>query len=69
MTLNTLITMAPRLLTRRLAAWYWARKAHHFHICAQVERARADEANRNAAYYDKRAILARSISRSESSHG
>lgn len=45
---------------KSLRSWWLARAEQHYLICADTERARAREANMNAAYYQKKAAMARS---------
>jgi hypothetical protein len=55
------LTMMPlnpiRLLVQR---WWWKRAESHYLICADVEQERVREAQQNAAYFQKKAALARS---------
>lgn len=54
----TMLSISPVL---RLVRNWWLRRAEdHYLICADVEQARAREAQQNVAYYQKRAALARS---------
>jgi heme exporter protein D len=54
------ICMAPLLVMRALMRWWFERAERHYLICAEVEQQRAREAQMNVAYYQKRAVLARS---------
>jgi hypothetical protein len=54
----TMLSLAPIVQTIR--RWYLRRAEDHYLICADVEEARAREAQQNVAYYQKRAALARS---------
>lgn len=54
----TMLSIAPVL--RMLHRWWLRRAEKHYLICADVEQARAREAQQNVAYYQKRAALARS---------
>lgn len=58
--LQELTTLAFRPLLRAVHRWWWRRAEDHYLICADVENARAHEAQLNAAYYQKQAALARS---------
>jgi hypothetical protein len=54
----TMLTIHPVVTLVR--KWWWSRAEAHYLICADVEQSRAREAQQNAAYYQKRAALARS---------
>jgi heme exporter protein D len=54
----TMLSIAP--VVRVIRMWWLRRAEDHYLICADVEQARAREAQLNAAYYQKRAALARS---------
>jgi heme exporter protein D len=54
----TMLSIAP--VVRVIRQWWLRRAEDHYLICADVEQARAREAQLNAAYYQKRAALARS---------
>lgn len=47
-------------LLRSVQNWWLRRAESHFLICADVELQRAREAQMNVAYYQKRAVMARS---------
>lgn len=47
-------------IVRSIHHWWLQRAERHYLICADVEQQRAREAQMNAAYYQKRAALARS---------
>jgi hypothetical protein len=47
-------------ILRNIHHWWLQRAERHFLICADVEEARAREAQMNVAYYQKRAAMARS---------
>jgi hypothetical protein len=55
------LTMLPlnpiKAMVRR---WWWKRAESHYLICADVEQERMREAQQNAAYFQKKAALARS---------
>ncbi|MES2536734.1 MAG: hypothetical protein V4632_12765 [Pseudomonadota bacterium] len=53
-----MLSIAP--VVRVIRLWWLRRAEDHYLICADVEEARAREAQLNAAYYQKRAALARS---------
>jgi heme exporter protein D len=53
----TMLSITPVL--RRIHHWWLERTERHYLICADVEQQRAREAQMNAAYYQKRAALAR----------
>ncbi|MDB5763528.1 MAG: hypothetical protein JWQ21_2523 [Herminiimonas sp.] len=54
----TMLSISPVLRTIR--RWWLRRAEDHYLICADVELARAREAQLNVAYYQKQAALARS---------
>jgi hypothetical protein len=54
----TMLSIHP--LVSLVRKWWWSRAEAHYLICADVEQSRAREAQQNAAYYQKRAALARS---------
>jgi len=58
--LQELAGLAFQPALRSLRRWWWRRAEDHYLICADVEKARAHEAQLNAAYYQKQAALARS---------
>jgi len=60
LTLQELAGLAFQPALRSLRRWWWRRAEDHYLICADVENARAHEAHLNAAYYQKRAAMARS---------
>lgn len=47
-------------LVNTVKRWLLKRAERHYLICAEVEQAKAREAMQNAAYYQRRAALARS---------
>jgi hypothetical protein len=53
-----MLSVSPIL--RNIHHWWLQRAEHHYLICADVEEARAREAQMNVAYYQKRAAMARS---------
>ena len=53
-----MLSIAPIL--RSIAHWWFERLENHYLICAEVEEQRVREAQMNVAYYQKRAVLARS---------
>ena len=55
------LTMLPLNPLRSLVLrWWWKRAESHYLICADVEQERVREAQQNAAYFQKKAALARS---------
>lgn len=54
----TLLSIKP--LVRGIHHWWLRRTEDHYLICADIEQERAREAQLNAAYYQKRAAIARS---------
>ena len=54
----TMLSLSP--LLRAFRHWWLRRTEDHYLICADVEQARAREAQQNVAYYQKRAAMARS---------
>jgi len=54
----TMLSISP--VVRTIHHWWLRRAERHYLICADVEQARAREAQQNVAYYQKRAALARS---------
>lgn len=54
----TLLSIKP--LFRAVHNWWLRRTEDHFLICADIEEERAREAQLNAAYFQKRAAMARS---------
>jgi uncharacterized protein YeeX (DUF496 family) len=54
----TMLSIQP--IVQVIRRWYLRRAEDHYLICADVEQARAREAQQNVAYYQKRAALARS---------
>jgi hypothetical protein len=54
----TMLSVNPVL--RVIRHWWWRRAEDHYLLCADVEQARAREAQLNVAYYQKQAALARS---------
>jgi hypothetical protein len=58
--LTQLMKLAPAPIIHGIRRWWYAHRETHFLICAQVEEQRAREAQKNAAYYHKRAAFARS---------
>jgi hypothetical protein len=55
------LTMLPLNPIRTLVQrWWWKRAESHYLICADVEQSRVREAQQNAAYFQKKAALARS---------
>lgn len=54
----TMLSIGP--VVQSIRRWYLKRAEDHYLICADVEQARAREAQQNVAYYQKRAALARS---------
>ena len=58
--LQTLTMLSLKPVLRRLRVWWYQRAEEHYLICAAVENARAREAEENEAYYQKRAVMARS---------
>jgi len=59
-TLPQLAGMALQRPARAIRTWWLRRAERHYLICADVEQQRAREAQMNAAYFQKRAALARS---------
>ena len=59
-TLPELSTLALQRPARAIRNWWLRRAERHYLICADVEQQRAREAQMNAAYFQKRAALARS---------
>lgn len=53
----TLFTMAPLQVFRPLKRWWMQRKVNHFVACADVERDIADQAMKNARYYERKAMM------------
>lgn len=53
----TMLSVHPML--RGLKRWWLRRAEDHYLLCADVEQARAREAQLNVAYYQKQAALAR----------
>lgn len=60
MTARNLFTLSPSLLARAINRQWMKALEQHYLISAEVEQKRAKEAMQNAAYYHKRAALARS---------
>jgi len=58
--LQELAALAFQPALRWIRRWWWRRAEDHYLICADVETARAHEAQLNAAWYQKQAALARS---------
>jgi hypothetical protein len=54
----TMLSISPIL--RSIRRWWLRRAEDHYLLCADVEQARAREAQMNVAYYQKRAAMARS---------
>ena len=55
------LTMLPLIPLRSLLLrWWWKRAESHYLICADVEQERVREAQQHAAYFQKKAALARS---------
>ena len=59
-TTTQLLSMSITPIFRAIKKWCHARAEQHYLMCACVEQQKAKEANRNAAYFQKRAALARS---------
>jgi hypothetical protein len=60
MTAKSLFAYSLQPLAYRLKCWWLGILERHYLICAEVEAERANEAQRNAAYYQRRAAFARS---------
>jgi hypothetical protein len=54
----TMLSIGP--IFRNIRHWWLRRAEDHYLICADVEEARAREAQQNASYYQKQAAIARS---------
>jgi hypothetical protein len=54
----TMLSIGP--IVRNIRQWWLRRAEDHYLICADVEEARAREAQQNASYYQKQAAIARS---------
>lgn len=55
--------LLPMMILKAFLRWWHARAEQHYLMCACVEQQKAKEANRNAAYYQKQAAMARSKAR------
>jgi heme exporter protein D len=60
MTFGQLVSTSMHPVAKSIRTWWLRRVERHYAICADVEMQRAREAQLNAAYYQKRAALARS---------
>lgn len=60
MKLQDLTMLSIKPLFRAIYNWWQRRTEDHFLICADIEEERAREALLNAAYFQKRAAMARS---------
>ena len=60
MKLHDLTMLSIKPLFRGIQNWWLRRTEDHFLICADIEQERAREAQLNAAYFQKRAAMARS---------
>lgn len=49
------------LSSQPIRRWWLARLEQHYLICAEVEKAKADQALANVRHYQKQAALARSL--------
>jgi hypothetical protein len=58
--LHGLTMLSVRPIYRRMRQWWLRRTEEHYLICAAVEHERAQEAEQNESYYQKRAAMARS---------
>jgi hypothetical protein len=59
-TTTQLLSMSMTPIFRVIKKWWLSKMEQHYLMCACVEQQKAKEAQRNAAYYQKRAALARS---------
>lgn len=55
-----LLRLFPSHLLRIFARWFLQRLESHYRICAAVENDKAREHTRNAAYYEKKAVMTKS---------
>lgn len=60
MTARQVFGLWPAQVARAWRRWWFANLEQHYLISAEVETKRAREAQANAAYYQKRAAMARS---------
>lgn len=58
--IHGLTMLSVRPIYRRVRQWWLRRAEEHYLICAAVEHERAQEAEQNESYYQKRASMARS---------
>lgn len=60
MTTRQLFLLSLLPIQQRVLSWFYGMLHQHYAVCAEVEREKAKDAHANAAYYDRKAVIARS---------